>query len=84
MLDAETKTRSNATTEVRDYGQENRPIVLLTGATGYVGGRLISLLERSGVALKPTVVRDGSALEVFSIRPIGVEQAVCRVLKSEG
>lgn len=28
------------------------PVVLLTGATGYVGGRLIPLLEKSGVALR--------------------------------
>jgi len=31
---------------------DQRPIVLLTGATGYVGGRLIPLLEKSGVALR--------------------------------
>jgi uncharacterized protein YbjT (DUF2867 family) len=29
-----------------------RPVVLLTGATGYVGGRLIPLLEKTGVALR--------------------------------
>jgi uncharacterized protein YbjT (DUF2867 family) len=31
---------------------DQRPVVLLTGATGYVGGRLIPLLEKSGVALR--------------------------------
>jgi uncharacterized protein YbjT (DUF2867 family) len=29
-----------------------RPVVLLTGGTGYVGGRLIPLLEKKGVALR--------------------------------
>jgi uncharacterized protein YbjT (DUF2867 family) len=28
---------------------ENRPLILLTGGTGYVGGRLIPLLEKQGV-----------------------------------
>ncbi|MEN6458216.1 MAG: NAD(P)H-binding protein [Thermoguttaceae bacterium] len=32
--------------------QDHRPVVLLTGATGYVGGRLLPLLER-----RPLVVR---------------------------
>lgn len=31
---------------------DQRPVVLLTGATGYVGGRLIPLLEKCGVALR--------------------------------
>jgi uncharacterized protein YbjT (DUF2867 family) len=35
-----------------DPGTNNRPLVLLTGASGYVGGRLIPLLERSGVGLR--------------------------------
>lgn len=34
--------------------------VLLTGATGYVGGRLIPLLEESGVDLRCTTRRPGS------------------------
>jgi len=31
---------------------ENRPLILLTGGTGYVGGRLIPLLEKQGVKLR--------------------------------
>ena len=27
---------------------ENRPLILLTGGSGYVGGRLIPLLEKQG------------------------------------
>jgi uncharacterized protein YbjT (DUF2867 family) len=32
--------------------EENRPLILLTGVTGYVGGRLIPLLERQSVRLR--------------------------------
>lgn len=31
---------------------ENRPLLLLTGGSGYVGGRLIPLLEKQGVRLR--------------------------------
>jgi uncharacterized protein YbjT (DUF2867 family) len=31
---------------------ENRPLILLTGGTGYVGGRLIPLLEKHGMKLR--------------------------------
>src|SRR3954452_5178508 len=31
---------------------ENRPLILLTGASGYVGGRLIPLLEKQPVILR--------------------------------
>ena len=31
---------------------ENRPLILLTSGTGYVGGRLIPLLEKQGVRLR--------------------------------
>ena len=31
---------------------EERPAVLLTGATGYIGGRLVSVLESAGVPLR--------------------------------
>ena len=30
----------------------NRPLILLTGGSGYVGGRLIPLLEKQGVRLR--------------------------------
>jgi uncharacterized protein YbjT (DUF2867 family) len=33
-------------------GNADQPIILLTGGSGYVGGRLIPLLERSGVTLR--------------------------------
>ena len=33
-------------------GNADQPIVLLTGGSGYVGGRLIPLLERQGVNLR--------------------------------
>jgi len=29
-----------------------KPLVLLTGATGYIGGRLLPLLERRGFSLR--------------------------------
>src|SRR3954454_20972570 len=32
-----------------NLGDENRPPILLTGGSGYVGGRLIPLLEQQGV-----------------------------------
>ena len=38
------------------------PVVLVTGATGYVGGRLVSLLEDAGVRLR-CLARRPSALE---------------------
>ena len=33
-------------------GNSDQPIILLTGGSGYVGGRLIPLLERQGVTLR--------------------------------
>ena len=33
-------------------GKADQPIILLTGGSGYVGGRLIPLLERQGVNLR--------------------------------
>src|SRR5579864_6957691 len=35
-----------------DPDNENRPLILLTGGSGYVGGRLIPLLEKQGVRLR--------------------------------
>src|SRR5579871_7005770 len=35
-----------------DPDNENRPLILLTGGTGYVGGRLIPLLEKQRVRLR--------------------------------
>ncbi len=35
-----------------DPDSDNRPLILLTGGSGYVGGRLIPLLERQGVRLR--------------------------------
>jgi uncharacterized protein YbjT (DUF2867 family) len=35
-----------------NMGEENRPLILLTGGSGYVGGRLIPLLEKQGVKLR--------------------------------
>jgi uncharacterized protein YbjT (DUF2867 family) len=36
-------------------GQDNCPVVLLTGATGYVGGRLLPLLEQRPLVVRPLV-----------------------------
>lgn len=38
--------------ESKTPGAANNPVVLLTGASGYVGGRLIPLLERQPVVLR--------------------------------
>src|SRR3954451_15784803 len=35
-----------------NLNDENRPLILLTGGSGYVGGRLIPLLEKQGVKLR--------------------------------
>src|SRR5579871_5528245 len=35
-----------------NMGEENWPPILLTGGSGYVGGRLIPLLEKQGVKLR--------------------------------
>lgn len=49
-------------------------LALVTPASFEVGRHLIEGLKN------PTVVRDGSAIEVFSIRPIGVEEAIRRAI----
>ncbi len=35
-----------------DPGNDNRPLILLAGGSGYVGGRLIPLLEKQGARLR--------------------------------
>jgi|RhiMethySRZTD1v2_1073278.scaffolds.fasta_scaffold23195_3 uncharacterized protein YbjT (DUF2867 family) len=41
-------------------GSDRRPLVLLTGATGYVGGRLLNILEGSGHRLRCLARRPGA------------------------
>ena len=53
-------------------------LALVTPASFEVGRHLIEGLKN------PTVVRDRSALQVFPIRPMGIEEAVRRALASEG
>ncbi len=50
-----------------------RQLVLLTGATGYVGGRLLPLLVRQGfrvrcLARRPEILRDRIAEGVEAVR----------------
>lgn len=51
-------------------------LALITPATYDVGRHLIEGLKN------PTVVRDKSALEVFSVRPMGVKEAIRRAIAS--
>lgn len=51
-------------------------LALITPATYEVGRHLIEGLKT------PTVVRDNKALDVFSVRPIGVTQAIQRAIAS--
>ena len=51
-------------------------LALVTPATYEVGRHLIEGLKN------PTVVRDGKALEVFPIRPVGVKEAIRRAIAS--
>ena len=41
-----------ARNESRNHGMDNGPRILLTGATGYIGGRLLPLLERRAVVVR--------------------------------
>lgn len=51
---------------------------LVTPASAEVGRHLIEGLKN------PTVVRDRSALDVFSIRPVGIQEAVAKALGDAG
>ncbi len=50
---------------------------LITPIYARIGRKLIESLRH------PTVVRDQSALEVFSVRPRGIQQAIARALRHE-
>ena len=68
-----------------------RPLILLTGATGYVGGRLLRVLEERGEGVRcltrrpeavaphrdTTTIVEGDVLELESLRPAmrGIETA---------
>jgi uncharacterized protein YbjT (DUF2867 family) len=54
-------------------GKENRHLVLLTGGTGYVGGLLIALLERNGIALR-CLARNRGKLQAHVARSTTVIQ----------
>ncbi len=67
--------------------------ILVTGASGYVGGRLVPSLEERGERIRclarnpgsrnETVVRDDAVLERFPVRPLGVGEAIARALRDE-
>jgi uncharacterized protein YbjT (DUF2867 family) len=38
--------------DLQNAHEQKRPVVLLTGASGYVGGKLLTILEAKGVALR--------------------------------
>jgi uncharacterized protein YbjT (DUF2867 family) len=68
---------------------QDRPLILLTGATGYVGGRLLAALERAGrplrcLARRPEFMKDraGPDTQVVAgdlLRAEGLEQALAGV-----
>jgi len=64
--------------DVADTKPHRRPTVLLTGATGYVGGRLLPALLAEGHAVRCLVRRPESF-----VAPPGVEVAVGDVLEPE-
>lgn len=65
---------------------DQRPVVLLTGATGYVGGRLIPLLENCGAALRclartpdklrPRVASSTEVVQGDVLEPASLERAM--------
>jgi uncharacterized protein YbjT (DUF2867 family) len=58
----------------------NRPLILITGATGYVGGRLLPLLFEKGFALR-CLARTPDLLKVKA--PVGVEVMAGDMLNKE-
>jgi uncharacterized protein YbjT (DUF2867 family) len=59
--------------ELKNPEVPNRPVVLLTGATGYVGGRLIPLLEREPVTLR-CLARDPHKVRPLVTEPTQIVQ----------
>jgi len=65
-------------------GTDHRPLVLLTGASGYIGGRLLRALEAAGqpvrcLARNPEFLRSrvSSSTEVVDVHP---RRQTCAVL----
>ena len=54
----------NDKTMAMDHGATQVPVILLTGGTGYVGGRLLSLLEQRNMTLR-CLARDPDTLRTI-------------------
>ena len=73
----------------REPGSPEKPFVLVTGATGYIGGRLVPVLEAAGVRLRclarqPAALasRVSPATEVVAgdlLNPVSLERALAGV-----
>jgi uncharacterized protein YbjT (DUF2867 family) len=66
-------------------GSDRKPLVLLTGATGYVGGRLLNILERSGhrlrcLARRPDALRARAAAETEIVAGDALDPASLEVV----
>jgi uncharacterized protein YbjT (DUF2867 family) len=66
-------------------GNDRRPLVLLTGATGYVGGRLLNILERSDLRLRclarrPSALRARAAAETEIVAGDALDPASLEVV----
>ncbi len=48
----DTKDQPRGTTAPEKPASPGTPVVLITGATGYIGGRLVPIVERAGVRLR--------------------------------